>query len=695
MQAWRHSCAAFLLLPLTAGSAAEPTVADRALAAYFAAEVRQIADTCLADVHTLADWQAQREERRRQLFDMLGLWPLPARTPLQPVVTGTVEHDAFTVEKLHFQSLPGLYVTANFYLPKERSGPVPAILYVCGHAMVKTNNVSCGNKTAYQHHGAWFARHGYACLTLDTLQLGEIEGDHHGTHRLGQWWWNSRGYTPAGVEAWNCIRALDYLETRPEVDARRVGMTGRSGGGSYSWTAAALDERIQAAAPVAGITDLHNHVVDGAVEGHCDCMFFLNAYRWDFALNAALLAPRPLLLVNTDTDSIFPLDGVLRVHAETRRIYRLYDADAKLGLVISPGGHRDTQDLQVPVFRWFNQHLKGEDPLLTQAASKWSDPLPLRVFDTLPADQRNTRIQREFVPVAAPPSLTSEAERAAVREQLRERVFGGWPQDPAASASPLGASPAVQATATHDGLELRVIAFESQPHVPLTLYALSGGSHREGLTELRVVDTAGWLNAALMFAAGFGEAVPAGVPAAEPDAEAREEFAALKTRLLGQGGSVVWFAPRGLGPGVWSGDERKQTHIRRRFMLLGQTLDGMRVWDIRQALAAWRRWTPHGREAPVLSAQGGMAVNALYAALFEPRDSLRLELRDLPASHEPSLPGGAAVEPTPSGAAATAVGPKDSPAADAACPDYLNVLRVLDVPQALAWARTHCPVTVR
>src|SRR5690606_24658337 len=168
---------------------------------------------------------------------------------------------------------------------------LPAILYACGHAGVVTNGVSCGNKTAYQHHGIWFARHGYVCLLLDTLQLGEIQGVHHGTYRLGQWWWNSRGFTPAGVEAWNCMRAIDYMVSRHDVDPDRIGMTGRSGGGSYTWTTAAIDPRIRVAAPVAGITDLHNHVVDGVIEGHCDCMFFLNSHRWDFALNAALIAP--------------------------------------------------------------------------------------------------------------------------------------------------------------------------------------------------------------------------------------------------------------------------------------------------------------------------------------------------------------------------------------------------------------------
>ncbi|MFM7103698.1 MAG: hypothetical protein ACKO3N_21335, partial [Verrucomicrobiota bacterium] len=84
---------------------------------------------------------------------------------------------------------------------------------------------------------------------------------------------------------------------------------------------------------MAGITDLRNHVLDGGVEGHCDCMFFVNTYRWDFALNAALLAPRPLLLVNTDRDSIFPLDGVLRVHRQVDRVYELLGARTNLGLV--------------------------------------------------------------------------------------------------------------------------------------------------------------------------------------------------------------------------------------------------------------------------------------------------------------------------------------------------------------------------
>lgn len=157
-------------------------------------------------------WSEEQPELRLQLIEMLGLPPLENRDPeLRVVVTGTVETDQILVEKLHFQSLPGLYVTGNLYRPKKVVGRVPAVLYVCGHGQVKQDGVSLGNKTYYQHHPAWFAEHGYICLSIDTIQLGEIEGIHHGLYSFNRWDWPSRGYTPAGVEAWNALRAVDYL----------------------------------------------------------------------------------------------------------------------------------------------------------------------------------------------------------------------------------------------------------------------------------------------------------------------------------------------------------------------------------------------------------------------------------------------------------------------------------------------------
>src|SRR5688572_2981934 len=299
------------------------TRGDRMIEQYFRQQTTALADRSLAEIESVEDWKAHRETYRRQLAEMLGLWPMPEKTDLKPTISGRIDQPAFFVEKLHFQSRPGLYVTANLYVPKNLDKPAPAILYVCGHAVVKDKQtgVSFGNKVGYQHHAIWFAQNGYVCLVPDTLQLGEIEGVHHGlyggSHHPDQmWWWLCRGYTPAGVEAWNGIRCLDYLQSRPEVDGDRIGMTGRSGGGAYSWWTAALDDRVKAAVPVAGITDMHNHVVDGVIEGHCDCMYTVNTYRWDYVQVAALISPRPLLIGNTDKDGIFPLDGVQRVHAK-------------------------------------------------------------------------------------------------------------------------------------------------------------------------------------------------------------------------------------------------------------------------------------------------------------------------------------------------------------------------------------------
>jgi hypothetical protein len=200
---------------------------------------------CLNDVRSLEDWKKQRPELRRQLLDMLGLDPIPKRTPLKAQITGRLEGDSYHIEKLVYQSLPGLYVTGNFYVPKSAATPLPTILYLCGHSPHPL-----GAKFQYQDRAIWFVSHGYACLVLDTHEFGELAGIHHGTHDLNMWHWLSLGYTPAGVEVWNAIRALDYLETRPEVDAKRIGLTGISGGGAMTWYTAAVDDRIAAAAPV-------------------------------------------------------------------------------------------------------------------------------------------------------------------------------------------------------------------------------------------------------------------------------------------------------------------------------------------------------------------------------------------------------------------------------------------------------------
>ena len=658
------ACLAFLLLASPEpGAVAGPApqwkpLGLSSLEAYFEAETARVEDASLAEIKTLEDWSQRKGVYRAQLFEMLGLSPDRERTPLKATVTRRTESKLFTVENLHYQSSPGVYVTGNLYVPRGLSEPAPAILYVCGHGRVKKEGISYGNKATYQHHGAWFARNGYVCLTIDTVQLGEIEGIHHGTYREGMWWWNSRGYSSAGAEAWNCIRALDYLQSRPEVDGDRLGVTGRSGGGAYSWWIAALDDRIKVAVPVAGIADMRNHVVDGCVEGHCDCMFMVNTYRWDYAQVAALVAPRPLLLSNTDKDRIFPLDGVVRVHRAVSRIYDLHNAGDRLGLLITEGPHKDTQQLRVPAFHWFNRWLKKDEPPITMAAEKLFEPEQLRVFEQLPKDEITSRVHETFTPKAPKPRVPvttadwDEMSRKAMT-QLKRKSFAGWPADAEGVALEEAFS------AVSKGVQLTAYDFESQRHVKLRLYVVAPeGSAAPGKLMFNALGRADWDRWLAAMAFGFGDPLQAELRGADIEADG-PGFERLQQSLLARDDAWIFLAPRGIGLSDWRRGfddpkiiARKAIQIRRRYMQVGQTLAGMQVWDIRRGLQATRAIDGFASAPLWVQARQDMAVNALYATLFE-RDVARVDLRRLPASHRDG-------------------------------PDYLNVLRILDVPMAAA-----------
>ena len=429
---------------------------DEMLLAYIRQEAARLQRAGTPRVTSAGDWDKLRREYRRQLLDMLGLWPMPKRTDLKPAVTGTLERKNFIVEKLHFQSLPHLYVTANLYRPRGAAGRGPAVLYLCGHA----GRGRDGNKTAYQHHAIWFATHGYVCLILDSLQLGEIAGTHHGTHGHGRWWWHSRGYTPAGVECLNGIRAIDYLQTRGDVDAGRIAVTGRSGGGAYSFWIAATDDRVKAAAATSGLTDLEEYVTPAVLNGHCDCMFMYNTHRWPMTRVAELIRPRPLLYGNCDKDKLFPMAGNRRVIERLRKFYDAGGRADRVDAFVAKGRHKDAAPLRKAAFRWINRWLKGDDSPVKEPVIYPKIPgKDLRVFTgDLPADEINTSIDRTFVPVARVKVPAGGDRVRAIRRDLlaglRKTTFGAWPGKYPAGKLRLGAKPAAGTYATAPPIEV-------------------------------------------------------------------------------------------------------------------------------------------------------------------------------------------------------------------------------------------------
>lgn len=383
---------AFLMCPLAAQQSHTPAQRYEMFRRNLERRAALISNRQLDRITKLEDWKKRRPEVQRQFLDMLGLFPLPARTALKARITGSFERDGYRVENIVFESRPSLYVTGNLYLPKGSSGASPAIVYVCGHSPHPA-----GAKFSYQEHGIWFARHGFVAFVLDTIEFGELPGIHHGTHDLEMWHWLSLGYNPAGVEVWNAMRALDYLETRKEVDKSRVGITGRSGGGAVSWFTAAADDRFGVAVPVHGTWSIGPHVAHDTVRENCDCIYYWNAYGLDLPFVGALIAPRPLRIVNAARDVSFPPTGYRPVFECLRPVYGWYGVPEKISQFESDTGHQDLPVYRKSANEWLNQWLRNDSAPYVEEKPPLEPPRQITVLSRYPPAALNEGIDRSFI----------------------------------------------------------------------------------------------------------------------------------------------------------------------------------------------------------------------------------------------------------------------------------------------------------
>jgi cephalosporin-C deacetylase-like acetyl esterase len=621
------------LLFMPAASTAQPLgqpdrgePGDEMIQTYLARETDKISAHFADDMVSRAEWVARRPRYVEQYYYMLGLSPLPEKTPLKATTTGSLKGDGYVVDMIHYQSRPGLYVTGNLYRPAlvKEGEKLPAVFYVCGHSGRGRN----GNKVAYQSHGIWFARHGFICLVVDSLQLGEIAAFHHGTYNLGRWWWHSRGYTPAGVEAWNGVRGIDYLVSRPDVDADRIAVTGISGGGAATFWIAAADERVKVSVPVSGMADLESYVPNRVINGHCDCMFLYNTFQWPWTRIAALVAPSPMLFVNSDQDGIFPMDANERIIARLERIYSLYGAGDQVDAVVSVGGHAYRQDIRQAAYRFINAHLKGDArPVLDSEidiVSEGGNPGPypiaperLRVFPSdadLPAHQINQTVDQVFVPLADPASPQAgrfDKWKQKLLAELRRVSFGYFPDTLPAATKLSYVEPGVERLQSEDGIE-----------VCLRYADKDGAATNDRLLVVLNEDEAG----------------------SEPQ---------WIKQVVSQGQQVVFCESRGIGGTRWT-KKNPPNYVERSHALLGRTVDAGRVWDVIAAAKNLGGLLDGVPALPVhVAGRGAGGIVAAYAAALS--DGI---------------------------ASVTIVSPPTTHM-DAAAPQFLNVLRVCDVPDAL------------
>ena len=578
---------------------------------YLSGVAAAITENTLSDINSLPDWEKQRDQRYDEFIEMLGLQDMPldaGRPDLNIRITGTIRQDGYRIEKLYYESLPGLFVPANLYIPDDIREPRPAILYVCGHSPTQ--------KVHYQPYPRKFAQLGFVCLIIETIQFGEVRGVHHGCYARGWFNWYSRGYNPAGVEVWNAIRGLDLLSQRPEVNPDKLGVTGISGGGSQSWFIAAADPRIKAAAPVCGASTLKAHIATRTVDGHCDCMVPINTYQRDFQDIGALIAPRPLLIAQADRDGLNTIESVRELHDDLKKMYELYGVPENLGLVESPGGHSYHKISRQRIHSFFLEHLM--DKKVAPEATGDIDETPenllsedeLRVYtEGPPENDRTTTIQDSFVKLHGDPDISDDQElityRDAVKQFLDTRTFGAFPE----------------------------VAVPFDPR--LEFRSLDGAAYGWNIDSF--ITEEGWrLKVDIRWRNDPGEKHPLMIVLRNYD-EGRWDSESFVSSLDDKW-NIAYLEVRGIGENGW--EPALQWHVRRASAWTGRTIASMQVYDLLRTIEFCRTLDGIDPDMIGIAAREDMTVVAMYAALMDGRCH-KLILKDPPASQDsPSRPDG-------------------------------------------------------
>jgi dienelactone hydrolase len=322
---------------------------------------------------TKAAWDTQRRQVRAQLWELLG--ELPPR-PKQPKVETLSQEtrDDCVVEKFQFDNGAGAIVPGYLIRPKDLTGKAPAILYCHWHG----GEYDIGKEELFQAKhtpeppGPALAKRGFVVLGIDAYCFGERNGrgpggpaEKGGAGELSASKFNLWvGRTLWGMMLRDDLMALDYLASRPEVDARQIGVTGMSMGATRSWWLMALDERIQTGVAVACLTRYQNLIEHEMLRAHGIYYFvpkLLNYFDTEAVI--ALLAPRPALFMNGDQDGGSPPDGIRAIEKAVRPAYRLYGSEDSFQSFIYPGqGHVYTPEMWAKTLAWMDERLGQTGP---------------------------------------------------------------------------------------------------------------------------------------------------------------------------------------------------------------------------------------------------------------------------------------------------------------------------------------------
>jgi dienelactone hydrolase len=362
------------------------------------------------EYRTKQEWEARRAEIRRKILVSAGLWPMPGKCPLNVKVVDEIDRDGYTIEKLHIETLPGVYFPGALYRPKGRTGQFPAIINPHGHG--KLGRMS----GAVQIRCANFALQGYIAFSYNMIGFIDNDQMEHNFQSDPAYLWS---VSVGGLQLWNSIRALDFITSLPEVDTDRVACTGCSGGGSQTFLVTAVDDRVKTAAPVC--------MVSSFFQGGCICEnapgLRLDTYNVEIA---ACAAPRPQILVAATGDWTDLTPEV--EYPDVLNIYRLFGEQDKLTYYYQDAGHNYNQNSREAVYKWFGKWLLRVE----HAASLFNkeDAEKLREVEVPVEAVETLRVFDDNHPMPDD-ALDQDALVQSIIAQAKEMLDNLWPRNEA------------------------------------------------------------------------------------------------------------------------------------------------------------------------------------------------------------------------------------------------------------------------
>ena len=311
---------------------------------------------------TAAAWRDRAQHLREQMLVTLGLWPAFPKTPLNPQIYGKLDRDDYTIEKVVLETLPGFTLSGNLYRPANQCDRAPAIL--CPHGHWDDGRM---NPEVQQRCIRW-AKLGCVVFMYDMVGYNDSKPFTHEflNDRLRRW-----GLSLPTLQAWNSIRALDWLSSLPDVDPSRLGCTGESGGGTQTFLLTALDDRIKVSAPIVMVSD--------TFQGGCVCENAAGLrHGTDNVEFAALCAPRPLVLVGATGD--WTAKTMTRAFPAIRGVYSLVGTLDRVSAEVFDFPHNYNQTTRNAVYAKMSHWLLGINDPATTREGKQSPEKPEDLF---------------------------------------------------------------------------------------------------------------------------------------------------------------------------------------------------------------------------------------------------------------------------------------------------------------------------